>query len=38
LAGFPVHGNGDARHGPNVAGQGRKGKRQARLPGLDPPC
>jgi len=33
LAGFPVHGNGDGRHGLNVAGQGRKGK-PARLAGF----
>ena len=38
VAGFPIYGNGDGRHDPNVAGQGQKGKRPPGLPGLDPPC
>jgi hypothetical protein len=38
LAGFPVDGNGDGRHGTNVAVQGRKGKRPPGLLSLDPPC
>ena len=37
LAGFSIHGNGDGGHGTNVAGQGRKGKRQTRLAPFGPP-